>query len=70
MLGLLVVPFTSDTSFIHQFIGIFAIAGFSFVTSYIAIKVINAFMPIRATDEEQEAGLDYAEIGVEAYPEF
>jgi len=70
MLGLLVVPFTSDTSFIHQFIGIIAIAGFSFVTSYIAIKVINAFMPIRATDEEQEAGLDYAEIGVEAYPEF
>lgn len=70
MLGLLVVPFTSDTSFIHQIIGIVAIAGFSFVTSYIAIKAINAFMPIRATDEEQEAGLDYAEIGVEAYPEF
>ncbi|MFZ8952895.1 MAG: ammonium transporter [Gammaproteobacteria bacterium] len=70
MLGLLVVPFTSDTSFIHQIIGILAIAGFSFVASFIAIKVINAFMPIRATDEEQEAGLDYAEIGVEAYPEF
>ncbi len=70
MLGLLVVPFTSDTSFIHQIIGIIAIAGFSFVASFIAIKVINAFMPIRATDEEQEAGLDYAEIGVEAYPEF
>jgi Amt family ammonium transporter len=70
MLGLLVVPFTSDTSFIHQIIGIIAIAGFSFVASFIAIKVINAFMPIRATDEEQEAGLDYAEIGIEAYPEF
>jgi len=70
MLGLLVVPFTSDTSFIHQIIGIIAITGFSFVASFIAIKVINAFMPIRATDEEQEAGLDYAEIGVEAYPEF
>ena len=70
MLGLLVVPFTSDTSFIHQIIGIIAIGGFSFVASFIAIKVINVFMPIRATDEEQEAGLDYAEIGVEAYPEF
>ena len=70
MLGILVVPFTSDTSFIHQIIGIIAIGGFSFVASFIAIKVINAFMPIRATDEEQEAGLDYAEIGVEAYPEF
>ena len=31
---------------------------------------INSFMPIRATDEEQMAGLDATEIGVEAYPEF
>jgi Amt family ammonium transporter len=32
--------------------------------------VINKFMPIRATDEEQDAGLDVSEIGIEAYPEF
>ena len=27
-------------------------------------------MPIRATDEEQDMGLDASEIGVESYPEF
>ena len=27
-------------------------------------------MPIRATDEEQDAGLDISEVGIEAYPEF
>ena len=31
---------------------------------------INTFMPIRASDEEQDLGLDVSEIGVEAYPEF
>ena len=48
----------------------FAIAGFTFFASLITISVINNFMPIRATDEEQYAGLDSSEIGVEAYPEF
>jgi len=47
-----------------------SIAGFTFITSYIAISVINSVLPIRASDEEQYVGLDVSEIGVEAYPEF
>ena len=70
ILGVMVVPFTSDASFGPQLIGVLAIAGFTFVASYITISVINSFMPIRATDEEQYVGLDSSEIGVEAYPEF
>ena len=70
ILGVMVVPFTSDASFGPQLIGVLAIAGFTFVASYITISVINSFMPIRASDEEQYAGLDSSEIGVEAYPEF
>ena len=38
--------------------------------SYLATLAINSFMPIRATDEEQDLGLDVSEIGIEAYPEF
>ena len=68
--GVLVVPLTADVAFGAQLKGVIAIGGFTFVTSYIAIKAINVFLPIRATDEEQEIGLDVAEIGVEAYPEF
>ena len=70
ILGVMVVPFTSDASFGPQLVGVLAIAGFTFVASFITISVINNFMPIRATDEEQYAGLDNSEIGVDAYPEF
>ena len=70
ILGVMVVPFTSDASFLFQAIGAISIAGFTFLASLATILVINSFMPIRATDEEQYAGLDSSEIGVEAYPEF
>ena len=70
ILGVMVVPLTSDASIVHQLIGVVAIAGFTFAASLITISVINNFMPIRATDEEQYIGLDSSEIGVEAYPEF
>ena len=68
--GVMVVPFTSNASFVWQFYGVLAIAGFSFIMSLVTILVINKFMPIRASDEEQFEGLDVSEIGVEAYPEF
>jgi Amt family ammonium transporter len=70
ILGVMVVPLTSDASFFSQFIGVISIAGFTFVASLAAISVINAVLPIRASDEEQYVGLDVSEIGVEAYPEF
>ena len=71
ILGVMVVPFTDgDASFLWQFYGVVAIAGFTFITSLIAILVINAVLPIRASDEEQELGLDVTDIGIEAYPEF
>ena len=70
ILGVMVVPLTSDASFFTQFIGVISIAGFTFIASLVAILVINKFLPIRATDEEQYVGLDVSEIGVESYPEF
>ena len=70
ILGVMVVPLTSDASFVDQATGVLSIAGFTFLASLGTILVINKFMPIRATDEEQYVGLDSSEIGVEAYPEF
>ena len=70
ILGVMVVPLTSDASFIYQAIGAVSIAGFTFLASLGTILLINSFMPIRASDEEQYAGLDVSEIGVDAYPEF
>jgi Amt family ammonium transporter len=70
ILGVMVVPLSSDASFVDQATGVLSIAGFTFLASLGTILVINKFMPIRATDEEQYVGLDSSEIGVEAYPEF
>ena len=70
ILGVMVVPLTSDASFLWQAIGVISIAGFSFFVSLGTILLINNFMPIRASDEEQDVGLDLSEIGVEAYPDF
>jgi len=68
--GVMVVPLTSDASFGPQLLGVVSIAGFTYVMSLITIYVINLFMPIRASDTEQEVGLDLTETGVEAYPDF
>ena len=67
--GVMAVCFTGGSLF-AQAAGVLAIAGFTYVASLITILVINSFMPIRATDTEQETGLDLVETGVEAYPEF
>jgi Amt family ammonium transporter len=68
--GVLAVSFTGGASFVTQLIGVSAIAGFTFIMSYLTTIAINSLMPIRATDEEQDLGLDVSEIGIEAYPEF
>tara|TARA_B100001248_G_scaffold90896_1_gene67298 strand:- start:562 stop:1797 length:1236 start_codon:yes stop_codon:yes gene_type:complete len=68
--GIMAVPLTSDASPLWQFYGVLAIAGFTYVASLVTIYAINSVMAIRATDEEQDVGLDVSEVGVEAYPEF
>lgn len=59
-----------DITLWGQIKGIILIGLFAFVSSYIILSVINKFMPLRATDDEQLEGLDYSECGLEAYPEF
>ncbi len=59
-----------DITLWGQIKGILVIGIFAFVSSYIILSVINKFMPLRATDDEQLEGLDFTECGLEAYPEF
>ena len=67
--GVMAVCFTGGSLF-AQAAGVLAIAGFTYVASLITILVIDKFIPIRASDMEQDTGLDLVETGVEAYPEF
>ena len=71
LLGLLLVPVTNaDVSFSGQIIGALTIFGWVFGTSLIVFGAIKAVMGIRVTEEEEYAGVDLSECGVEAYPEF
>ena len=67
--GVLAVWFTGG-SLLAQAAGVLAIAGFTYLASLVTILVIDRFIPIRASDTEQDTGLDLVETGVEAYPEF
>jgi Amt family ammonium transporter len=69
--GTLAVPFyTADTSFVTQITGFVAIGAFTFVVSGALWLILKATMGIRVDEEDEINGLDMAELGMEAYPEF
>ena len=69
--GTLAVPITnSGTSFGTQIVGIVAIGVFVFVVSLVLWLILKAITGVRVSEEDEIAGLDRAEIGVEAYPDF
>ena len=69
--GLLAVCFTNPDALLSaQLMGIVAIFLWTFVVGGIAWMVIKAVMGIRISEEEELAGSDISEIGIEAYPEF
>ena len=69
--GLLAVPLTnSDASFIGQIVGAATIFVWVFGASFITWLVLKKVMGIRVSEEEEAAGVDISECGMEAYPEF
>ena len=56
--------------FVPQLIGIAAIGGWAFITSYAVLKAIDSFVGLRVTPEEEIAGLDASEHGTSAYGDF
>ena len=69
--GTFAVPLTnSDASFLAQAIGIGAIGAFVCVSSLVVWLLLKFTIGLRPTVEQEMDGLDMAEIGLEAYPEF
>ncbi|WP_425286788.1 ammonium transporter [Nitratireductor soli] len=69
--GTMAVPLTNgDASFGVQFIGVAAYAVFTFVASFVVWMALKASIGLRVSAEDEMNGLDVAEVGVEAYPEF
>jgi Amt family ammonium transporter len=71
MWGLMAVPLTNgDASFSAQLIGLVTILVFVFVSSLIVWAILKAIVGIRVSEEDEFQGVDVAECGMEAYPEF
>ncbi|MBW3096803.1 ammonium transporter [Pseudohoeflea coraliihabitans] len=69
--GTLVVAWTNaDASLVTQFIGVVAYGVFTVVCALVVWAVLKAAIGIRVSPEQERLGLDKAEVGVEAYPEF
>ena len=71
LLGLLLVPLTNEgSSFSGQLIGAATIFVWVFGASLVAWGILKAIMGLRVSEDEEFAGVDIAECGMEAYPEF
>jgi len=69
--GTFIVAWTNtDASFGTQIIGIIAYGAFTLICSFIVWYVLKLVIGIRVSPENEMIGLDKAEVGVEAYPEF
>ena len=69
--GTLAVVLTNpDASIGAQLYGIFVIGAFAFIASGIVWYALAATIGIRVSAEDEMAGLDNSELGMESYPEF
>lgn len=69
--GTLVVPISdSGATLLNQFIGASVILVWGFLTSFVLWGLLKFTIGIRVTKEQEYAGLDKVDCGVEAYPEF
>jgi len=62
--------FAADFSFMTQLIGVLAYGVFTVVCALILFFAIKLIMGLRVSEEEEMAGLDLGEHGMEAYPDF
>ena len=69
--GTIIVPFTnSDANYGAQIVGILACAALVVPVSALFWYIIKLLIGVRVSEEEEEKGLDLAELGMEGYPEF
>ncbi|MCW8916895.1 MAG: ammonium transporter [Magnetovibrio sp.] len=69
--GTIAVVFSNaDATIVAQLTGIIAIGAYTVVFSTIVWMVLKFTVGVRVSEEEEMDGLDKAELGLEAYPEF
>ena len=59
--------FGNTLQFLAQLAAVAVVAPFSFFGSFLLLKLVNLFSPLRVSEEAENAGLDLSEHGEEAY---
>jgi Amt family ammonium transporter len=67
---LAVVISNGDATIVGQLVGIVVVAVWVLATSAIIWYILKLTLGLRPSEEDEQLGLDRAEIGLEAYPEF
>ena len=67
---LAVVLTNSEASLGTQFYSVLVVGMFVSIASVIVWLILNATMGIRVSEEDEVAGLDQSELGMDAYPDF
>jgi Amt family ammonium transporter len=53
--------------FIVQVFAVVVVGFFAFVGTYVLLRIINVFTPVRVSPKDEDAGLDISQHGEEAY---
>ncbi len=62
--------FVAEFSFLTQLIGTLAVLSFTFIFSFAVFAALKYTIGVRVSEEYENSGLDIAEHGVSAYPNF
>lgn len=69
--GTLAVPLTNpEANFTVQLTGIAAYGAFACAASLAVWLLLSLLFGVRISDEDEEIGIDHAEVGIDAYPDF
>ncbi len=68
--GTLIVAWTGDATFMGQLVGVLLTMVWVCAASAVVWYALKFTIGVRPSIEDETGGLDHAEIGVEAYPEF
>lgn len=69
--GTLIVPITNpEATYVGQLVGVLLVGVFVMTTSFLLWTALKYTIGVRASVDHETLGLDKAELGLEAYPEF
>ena len=68
--GTMIVPWTGDATYVGQLVGVLLTAVWVSAASLVVWAGLKYTIGVRPSEEDEMAGLDFSETGIEAYPEF